>query len=161
VSEPATADTAGTAVNWKNASLTIAGPVAQPPRSTRDIIRCEVGFANELILIPLTDLGASVLAQMMHGDHQFQSTWSGAHGPGIDATHGRQVRKLTIIQKTRPMLSSGADPYYTGMTLSPDEVKACRALVDARREKIGKAEYRKKLAEYRKKNRPARSRKTK
>lgn len=101
---------------------------ADSARRTEGLIRCDVGFSNELILTPLTDLGASILAQMMHGDHQFIGKFSGRFH--ASTKYGRENLGVVISQKTRPMLSSGDDPYHTGMTISPDEHMACRALVE-------------------------------
>lgn len=112
---------------YDNAATTWVAP-ADSARRTEGLIRCGVGFSNELILTPLTDLGASILAQFQHGDHVFMSRWSGRfHAKN---TYGREVQGLVITQKTRPMLSSGDDPFFTGMTISPDEQQACRALIE-------------------------------
>lgn len=125
--------TAGTA-----SALTINGvswehmPMEPSPRRTTGLIACAVGHSNELILTPLTDLGASILMALMHGEKSFAVLLDGSP----DCRYGRGVKELSITQKMPPLLTSGDDPLHTGMTITPEEAKACRVWLERRRAKV-------------------------
>lgn len=97
-----------------------------PP--ARDAIRAEVESDGSLVLRPNNALGAMYLHRFGHGDLQPQ--WSYR---GLDETSKGDpyspLMALRLKMRTRPLLSTGGDPYFTGMSLSRDEQEACRALV--------------------------------
>lgn len=130
--------TAGTKSMTSTGTLTIEGPVwvqsPPQPRPTLHLFDVEVGHSNELNLIPRTDLARSLLAMWIHGNKGMALSCRGiGTEPVSEHGYGRTVESATITFKCGPVLSSGDDPYFTGMGLSPDEVKAARALVDKMR----------------------------
>lgn len=124
--------TAGSVFN-NDAMVTWAPPDPPKERLTEGLIRCAVKNENELILIPLTDLGASILARLMHGEKQWAGLFAG--GPAAEMRWGKGLERVEITQRTSPMLSTGDDPFYTGQTITPEEAKACRAWLEHRRKR--------------------------
>ena len=107
--------------------------VEQHARMNADaMFSVEVGRANELRLIPKCDLARSLLAMWMHGTREARVGCALSGAPG-DGTYGRDVQAMDITFVSRPMLSQGDDPYYTGMALKPEEYEAARKAVDALR----------------------------
>lgn len=95
---------------------------------TRDLFDVEVYGANKLTLIPRTELAKSLLGMWLHGECKRSLRLSGLmNGKG---SYGRDVDAMDMEFSTRPLLATGDDPYFTGLTLNPEEAAACRKLVD-------------------------------
>lgn len=101
-----------------------------PP--ARDAIRAEVESDGSLVLRPNNALGAMYLHRLGHGDLQPQWTYRGLDEMSKGDPY-TPLMALRIKMRTRPLLSTGGDPYFTGMSLSRDEQGACRALVEKMR----------------------------
>lgn len=102
----------------------------------RDLFDVEVFKMNQLRLIPRTELAKSLLA--MWGNVSRSARWVtvGTMGQNSDEMrYGGLLRHAEITFASSPMLSSGDDPYFTGMSISPDEQQACRAFLEQRRAK--------------------------
>lgn len=96
-------------------------------------IAVEVTAKGDLVLRPTDALGAYFLEHFAHGD--LHPTWSYG-SQHVERGHPQSGLLSVALRSTkRPLLSSGGDPFYTGVSLSKDEQEACRALVDEMRAK--------------------------
>ena len=107
-------------------------PTSTQPNA-RSSISCEVTAKGTLVLKPLDALGAYFLQHFAHGNLHPSWLYTGAK-------QDRNAPQETLISvelssRTPPLISSGGDPFFCGMTVSPSEQEACRELVDKMREK--------------------------
>lgn len=134
-------ETANTGITAATAHLKFSGPGKPGHKSNGHSIRCEVLADGSLALIPMDALGAYYLTQFGHGGLQpvWESRGLGQDEkdwtqPDVSAGNNRKSLVRVIVRMTpKPLLSKGDDPYYTGVQLSDDEQKACRALIDKMR----------------------------
>jgi hypothetical protein len=101
--------------------------------NARGAIRCEVNAKGEIELYPNNALGAYFLYHFGHGD--IRPVWTlVASAEDIGSGGIGAFEKLTLRHEPHALLSrAGGDPYHTGVPLSAEEQKACRALVDQMR----------------------------
>ena len=85
-------------------------------------------------LVPKCGLAKSLLGSWMGGELK-RSVVSLGGNQREDWRYGRTVDYMEFEHRSDAMLCSGDDPHFTGMSLNPDEQKACRALVDRMRHK--------------------------
>jgi hypothetical protein len=117
-------------------AMTVSSPMfydTQPilhPVVTRDLFDVEVVGANGFRLVPRTELAKSLLAMWNHGEVRRSNLLSAA---ARDWRYGQAVERMDFEFPSRPMLSSGDDPYHTGMGLSADEAAAARDFIEKRR----------------------------
>lgn len=111
---------------------------APPIPNARESIACEVTPEGGLRLIPLDALGAYFLHHFGHGE--VRATWTlqpwstNSIPPAVDRNAPQKDLQYLTLRCERPaVLSSGGDPHHTGVALSADEQKACRALVERMR----------------------------
>ncbi len=103
---------------------------------------------NELIFFPKTALAQSLLAMWAHAGWGLELQMRHTPDPA-GWRYGAGIERATLRMQTRPMLSSGDDPYYTGMSLTPEELKVARAAVDRMRQSAHKAARRERNARKR------------
>lgn len=113
---------------------TFSGTVPQGPPGhmpARGAIRAVVASDGRLRLYPENVLGAIYLHQFGHAGGVKQC-WVSVGRTEKSAPH-EALAYVELRSDHAPLLSSGGDPFYTGVPLSAKEQKACRALVDEMR----------------------------
>lgn len=107
-------------------------PKPDPERPVGNLFRAEYVRGNVLRLTPLNDLAAHLLGQWLGGEVKRTAH---CHGRSSTSEHryGQSIECMDFEFSSRPMLSSGNDPYWTGMSLSPEEAKAARQFIDGYR----------------------------
>ena len=117
-------------VMWVNEDIDI--PCAGKLNATIELDR-----DGWLVIKPHDAVAALVLHQLAHGTLRAQWTYRGMT-PSKGAPFGA-LSSIEIRGDQGPLLSDGGDPYYTGVSLSDEEQKACRAVVDGMRAKKRKS----------------------
>lgn len=84
-------------------------------------------------LVPKSGVARSLLASWLGGEMRREMQMMLGPIKGSDFRYGRDMDFMEFEHTSAPMLCSGDDPHHTGMNLKPEEVKACRALVDKMR----------------------------
>lgn len=110
-----------TSIYWRDES--------SDPVPTKGLFDVEVDAANKIRLRPRTELARSILSMWLHGEIRPALKGIGS----VPARYGAGIDCMELTLETRPMLSNGDDPYYTGMALSDEEAKAARAYIDRKR----------------------------
>ena len=130
MTKPTNVPTTGTAVlevvEWHYT------PTNQPVESPGLFDAVVIG-ANKLVLRPRTELAKSLLGMWLGGECRRVALLSGIEE--VKKGYGSGITSFAFEFSSRPMLCSGDDPYHTGMQISDDEQKACRALVERLRKK--------------------------
>jgi len=96
-------------------------------------VTVEVDRDGWLVLKPRNAVAALVLHQLVHG--KLGARWK-YRGTNVDkdAPFGT-LKNVSIRGEVGALLTTAGDPYFTGVSLSDEEQKACRSLLDTMREK--------------------------
>lgn len=132
------------------AQVSLIPPKEPERKGIADLFDVVVFSANEVRFVPKCELARSLLAMWQHGWSDAQATSTHRGDPTLNWRYGKTLDCLDVVFKSRPMLSSGDDPYFTGMVLKPEEVTAVRALVDRLRAAEGGKQRRERKARRRK-----------
>jgi hypothetical protein len=106
------------------------------PVATHHLFDVLVYGANRMVLRPRSELAKSLAAMWTGMDVQISALWRGSAPNETDVfRYGGKLDEAEFRFRSRPMLAMGDDPFFTGMSLSAEDVAVARKAIEADRDR--------------------------